>query len=61
MKKLLAYDVVNVRSAPNGSYPPLIVPLPKSIADVMKVKKDDRLIYTDADRIYLDRLEEPQI
>jgi hypothetical protein len=61
-KKVLAYDVVSVRSARSGDYAPLIVPLPRSIADAMKVKKGNRLrIYTDGDRIYLDRFEEPQI
>ena len=40
----------------------ITVHLPKSIADAIKVKKGDRLrIYTDGDRIYLDRFEEPQI
>jgi bifunctional DNA-binding transcriptional regulator/antitoxin component of YhaV-PrlF toxin-antitoxin module len=40
----------------SSDYPPLIVILPKVIADAMKVKKGDRLrIYTDGDSIYLDR------
>jgi hypothetical protein len=40
----------------SGDYAPLIIPLPRSIADAIKVKKGDRLgIYTDGDRIYLDR------
>lgn len=61
-KKVLAHDVVNVRPARSGDYPPMIVSVPKKIVDIMKLKKGESLrIYTDGERIYLDRFEEPTL
>jgi hypothetical protein len=61
-KKVLAHDVVNVRPARSGDYPPMIVSIPKKIVDVMKLEKGEKLrIYTDGERIYLDRFETPTL
>lgn len=61
-KKVLAYDVVNVRPARSGDYPPMIVSIPKKIVDVMKLEKGEKLrVYTDGERIYLDRFETPTL
>jgi hypothetical protein len=60
--KVLAHDVVNVRAARSGDFSPLIVSIPKTVASSMKLRKGDRLrIYTDGQKIYLDRFEEPKI
>jgi hypothetical protein len=62
MGKVLAHDVVNVRAARSGDFSPLIVSIPKTVASSMKLRKGDRLrIYTDGQKIYLDRFEEPKI
>lgn len=46
----------------NGDYPPMIVSIPKKIVDVMKLRKGEQLrIYTDGEKIFLDRFEEPTI
>ena len=61
-KKVIAHDVVNIRPARSGDYPPMIVSIPKKIVDAMKLKKGESLrIYTDGEKIYLDRFEEPTI
>jgi hypothetical protein len=61
-KKVLAHDVVNVRPARSGDYPPMIVTIPKKIVDVMKLEKGEKLrVYTDGERIYLDRFETPTL
>ena len=61
-KKVLAHDVVNVRPARSGDYPPMIVSIPKQIIDVMKLEKGEKMrIYTDGERIYLDRFELPTL
>jgi hypothetical protein len=61
-KKVLAHDVVNVRPARSGDYPPMIVSIPKKIVDIMKLEKGEKLrIYTDGERIYLDRFETPTL
>ncbi len=61
-KKVLAHDVVNVRPARSGDYPPMIVSIPKKIIDIMKLEKGEKLrIYTDGERIYLDRFETPTL
>jgi hypothetical protein len=62
MGKVLAHDVVNIRAARSGDFAPLIISIPKPVASAMKIKKGDRLrIYTDGQRIYIDRFEEPKI
>jgi hypothetical protein len=54
--------VVNVRPARSGDYPPMIVSIPKKIVDIMKLEKGEKLrIYTDGERIYLDRFETPTL
>lgn len=61
-KKVIAHDVVNVRTARSGEYPPLIISIPKKIADAVLLKKGESVrIYTDGERIYIDRFEEPEI
>jgi hypothetical protein len=61
-KKVLAHDVVNVRPARSGDYPPMIVSIPKKIVDIMKLEKREKVrIYTDGERIYLDRFETPTL
>jgi antidote-toxin recognition MazE-like antitoxin len=60
--KVLAHDVVNIRAARSGDFAPLIISIPKTVANAMKIKKGDRLrIYTDGQKIYLDRFEIPEI
>jgi bifunctional DNA-binding transcriptional regulator/antitoxin component of YhaV-PrlF toxin-antitoxin module len=49
---------MNIRPARSGDYPPMIVSIPKKIVNAMKLKKGESLrIYTDGERIYLDRFE----
>jgi hypothetical protein len=61
-RKVIAHDVVNVRAARGGEHTPVIVTIPKKIVDAMKLKKGESLrVYTDGERIYLDRFEEPVI
>jgi hypothetical protein len=61
-RKIIAHDVVNVRPARSGDYPPMIISIPKKIVDAMKIKKGDSLrIYTDGEKIYLDKLEAPTL
>lgn len=61
-RKVIAHDVVNVRPARSGDYPPMIVSIPKKIVDAMKLNKGESLrIYTDGEKIYLDRFEKPTI
>jgi hypothetical protein len=61
-RKVIAHDVVSVRPARSGDYPPMIVSIPKKIVDVMKLKKGESLrIYTDGEKIYLDRFEAPEL
>ena len=61
-RKVIAHDVVKVQTARSGKYPPMIISIPRDIASAMKLKKDEKIrIYTDGERIYLDRFEEPKI
>jgi hypothetical protein len=61
-KKVLAHDVVTIRAARGGEDIPMIVSIPKPIANILKLKLKDRMqIYTDGERIYLDKIKEPEI
>lgn len=61
-KKVLAHEVVSIRVARGGEYAPLVIPLPKSIADIMKCEKGVKVhIYTDGERMYIEKLQEPEI
>jgi hypothetical protein len=61
-RKVIAHDVVNARPARSGDSPPMIVTIPKKIVEAMKLKKGESLrIYTDGEKIYVDRFEEPTI
>jgi hypothetical protein len=45
-----------------GEHAPLVIPLPKSLADAMKCEKGTKVhIYTDGERAYIEKLEEPKI
>ena len=45
-----------------GEYAPLVIPLPKNVADAMKCEKGSKVhIYTDGERAYIEKLEEPKI
>jgi hypothetical protein len=57
-KKVIAHDVISVRPARSGDNPPMIITLPKKIVEAMKLKKgEDLRIYTDGEKIYIDRFE----
>ncbi|MFZ0896748.1 MAG: hypothetical protein WAZ77_19785 [Candidatus Nitrosopolaris sp.] len=59
-RKILAHDVVTVRGARGGEDAPLIVSIPKDIAEAAKCNKGEKWqIYTDGERIYLEKLAEP--
>ena len=65
-KKVLADDIVTVRAArtpkEGETIIPLIVSIPKPIAEIMKIEKGNKLvIYTDGDQIYLRRYERPKL
>ncbi len=60
-KKIVAHDVVSVRPARTGDSPPMIITIPKKIVDAMQLKKgEDLRIYTDSEKIYIDRFEVEQ-
>jgi hypothetical protein len=41
---------------------PLVIPLPKPLADAMKCEKGTKVhLYTDGERAYIEKLEEPKI
>jgi len=53
---------VIARAARSGEYPPMIVTIPKKLVEAMKLKKGESLrIYTDGEKLYLDRFETPEI
>ena len=61
-KKVTAHDIVTVRPATGKEDPPMIVSIPRHIAERMNLKLRDKLrIYTDDEKIYLDRYEEPKL
>ncbi len=61
-KKVLAHDVVTIRAARGGEDIPMIVSIPKPIANILKLKLKDRMqIYTDGEKIYLDKIKEPEL
>jgi hypothetical protein len=46
----------------SGAFAPMEVSIPKAVITAMKLKKGDKLhVYTDGQRIYIDKLEEPEI
>jgi len=60
--KVIAKDVVRIRGATGDRDPPIIVSIPKSVLNAANMRKgDDVRIYTDGRKVYLDRLEEPEI
>jgi hypothetical protein len=62
-RKILADDVVTVRRARAGTETPtLLVAIPKKIVNASKITKGIKLrIFTDGDRIYLEKLGEIKI
>jgi hypothetical protein len=61
-RKILAHDVVTMRGARGGEDAPLIVSIPKDLAEAAKCNKGEKWqIYTDGERIYLERLAEPKL
>ena len=66
-KKILARKAVTIRAAraptkEEGKLQPLIVAIPKVIANAANVKQADQMImYTDGNRICLDKIQEPKI
>jgi hypothetical protein len=61
-KKIMAHEVVTIRAARGGEYAPSVIPLPKSVSDAMKFEKGTKVhIYTDGERVYVEKLEEPKI
>ena len=61
-KKVIAHDVISARPARSGGSPPMIITIPKKIVEAMKLKKGESLrIYTDGEKIYVDRFEEPTL
>jgi hypothetical protein len=60
--KVIARDVVRIRGATGEENPPLIVSIPRKILNAASIRKGDEVrIYTDGTRIYLEKLEEPEI
>ena len=58
-RKVLAHTTVTIRPARTGDNPPIIISVPRKIVDVMKLKiGEDLRMYTDGEKIYLDRFEE---
>jgi hypothetical protein len=61
-KKILAHDVVTMRTARGGENAPLIISVPSPIVKAAKYKKGEKMqIYTDGERTYLERLAEPKL
>jgi hypothetical protein len=61
-KKVVAHDVVTIRAATGRENAPIIISIPKAIANAAKVKLHDKVhIFTDGEIIYLTKLEEPKI
>ena len=67
-KKVLARIVVTIRAARSidekkkEEFPPLIVSGPRTIAKASNIKPSDQMMmYTDGERIYLDKIKEPEI
>ena len=61
-RKVLAHTTVTIRPARTGDNPPIIISVPRKIVDVMRLKiGEDLRMYTDGEKIYLDRFEEPTL
>jgi hypothetical protein len=60
--RVIAQDVVRIRGAMGEENPPIIISIPRKILNAASLKKRDEVrIYTDGARIYLEKLEEPEI
>ncbi|HKG86697.1 MAG TPA: hypothetical protein VKA95_00110 [Nitrososphaeraceae archaeon] len=61
-RKIVANEVVTIRVARGGNYAPLVIPLPRSIADAMKCKRGIKVhIFTDGERGYFEKLPDPKL
>jgi hypothetical protein len=61
-RKILANDVVTIRGARGGEDAPLILSIPRAIVNAARCVKGGRWqIYTDGEKIYLERLAEPKM
>lgn len=59
MVKVITHGTANARAARTGDNVPIIITIPKDIVSAMKIKKGENLrIYTDGDKIYIDRFQE---
>ena len=60
--RVLARDVVRIRGATGEENPPIILLIPRKVLNAANLRKGDEVrIYTDGIRIYLEKLEEPEI
>lgn len=57
--KIIAHGTAFARPARSGDNVPIIITIPKDIVEAMKIKKGENLrLYTDGDKIYIDRFME---
>jgi hypothetical protein len=58
--KVITREVVRIRGATSGENPPIIISVPRKILNAASLRKGDEVrIYTDGQRVYLEKLEEP--
>ena len=59
---VITRDVVRVRGATGEENPPIIISVPRAILNAVNMKKGDEVwIYTDGVRVYLEKLQAPEI
>ena len=60
--KKVVVEQVTIRGARSGKNPPLIVSIPRTIADKAKLRMGDTmLMFTDSDKVIITRPEMPKI
>jgi antitoxin component of MazEF toxin-antitoxin module len=60
--KKVIVEQVTIRAARSGKNPPLIVSIPRSIADKAKLQiGDTMLMFTDGDKVIITRPEMPKV
>lgn len=60
--KMVVVEQVTIRAARSGKKPPLIVGIPRSVADKAKLEiGDTMLMFTDGDKVIITRPEMPKI
>jgi hypothetical protein len=61
-KKAKAYGMVTVRRARGGENPPLIISLPRDVAEAAHLNEGVKVIvYTDGEIVYVKRFEGPLV